>query len=285
MVTVFLGSVDPFSNFLNTGLGGTGKDPIGSINMQQNPNTYATDQGLFYSVYRIEKGDMLSSIAEDNDVSLDTLVSFNEVQNSRALPIGTLLKIPNMSGILYSAKKGDTPETIAKEYSISNDRIIEVNSLKTEELAEGKSLFLPDARLASFKLREINGDLFRWPVSGGYMTSWYGWRKDPFGGSRQFHNGLDIGSPMGTPVYAAMEGSVLTTGYSLTFGNYIILSHHSGYQTLYGHLSKIMVSGGSYVNRGQRIGSVGNTGNTTGPHLHFTVIKYGRTLNPAYLLN
>jgi murein DD-endopeptidase MepM/ murein hydrolase activator NlpD len=241
-------------------------------------------RGLFYSAYKVVKGDTLSAIAEAYNVTLDTVVSFNGIKNARALQPGTLLKIPSMAGILYTAKAGDTAESIAAANNISTDRIVEANALDSSAVKAGASLFLPDAKLPSFSLKEISGDLFKWPIRS-YITSWYGWRKDPFTGVRSFHNGLDIGTPMGTSVKAAMDGTVADTGYSSAFGNYIILRHHAGWQSLYGHLKTISVKEGQRVAAGERIGYSGNSGYSTGPHLHFTVLKNGRTVNPNNVLH
>lgn len=242
------------------------------------------DQGLFYVVYRVVKGDTVSEIATRYGVTTDSIVTFNGITNARALSIGKYLKIPTLNGILYSAKKGDTAEALALSYEISADRIKELNAIGNETLESGRNIFLPDARLSSWALREISGDLFSWPVRG-WITSWYGWRNDPFSGSRGFHTGLDIGASQGSPVRAAMEGTVASTGYSATSGNYIVLRHHSGYTTLYAHLDKIHVKPGAAVSQSTVIGAVGSTGYSTGPHLHFTVSKNGRTMNPMTVLH
>jgi murein DD-endopeptidase MepM/ murein hydrolase activator NlpD len=242
------------------------------------------DQGLFYVVYRVVKGDTVSEIADRYGVTTDSIVTFNGITNARALSIGKYLKIPTLNGILYAAKKGDTAETLAASYEISADRIKELNGLGDDPLEAGRNIFLPDARLSSWALREISGDLFSWPVRG-WITSWYGWRNDPFSGARSFHSGLDIGARQGAPVRAAMEGTVSATGYSTTSGNYVVLRHHSGYTTLYAHLDRIDVKPGRKVTQSTVIGAVGSTGYSTGPHLHFTVSKYGRTMNPMTVLH
>jgi murein DD-endopeptidase MepM/ murein hydrolase activator NlpD len=242
------------------------------------------DRGLYYSVHVVVKGDTIGDLADSFGVTTDSIVSFNDIRNARSIPVGQLLKIPSQAGILYTIKKGDSLESVSVAYGISADSIVEANGLMSDRLEPERVVFLPDARLPSFRLREINGDLFRWPVSGG-ISSRYGWRTDPFSGSRTFHNGLDIASWMGSPVRAAMEGRVSETGYSASFGNYILIAHHSGYASFYGHLSSIGVRSGQAVSLGQVIGAVGSTGYSTGPHLHFTVFKYGSTVNPAILLH
>jgi murein DD-endopeptidase MepM/ murein hydrolase activator NlpD len=242
------------------------------------------DRGLYYRVYRVAKGDTLSGIAETYGVTLDTRVSFNAIQNARSLQPGQLLKVPSMAGILYAPKDGDTVEAVALANKISADRVIEANGLMSGILQAGKPLFLPDARLASFKLREISGDLFRWPVRG-WITSWFGYRNDPFSGSRTFHNGLDIGADMDTSVAAGMEGTVAAIGYTSGSGNYVLISHHSGWSSFYGHLNAVLVKPGQRVVTGTRIAWSGNTGYSTGPHLHFSVFKNGRSVNPANVLH
>jgi murein DD-endopeptidase MepM/ murein hydrolase activator NlpD len=242
------------------------------------------DRGLFFTAYKVAKGDTLSGIADDFNVTLDTVVSFNGIKSARTLQPGRLLKIPSMSGILYTAKAGDGAASVAAANSISPERLVEVNGLMSDSLEAGRRLFLPDAKLASFTLREIAGDLFSWPVRG-WLSSWYGWRSDPFSGTRVFHNGIYIGVDSGTSVRAAMDGSVTETGYNSSFGNYIILYHHAGWESLYGHLQTISVKVGQRVAAGQRIAYSGNTGYSTGPHLHFSVFKNGRTVNPYNVLH
>ena len=91
--------------------------------------------------------------------------------------------------------------------------------------------------------------------------------------------------PMGTNIYAALPGKVTATGYNATYGNYVIIAHHSGYKTLYGHMSAILCHSGQYVTQDSRIGKVGSTGLSTGPHLHFTVFKNNKQVNPENLWN
>ena len=91
--------------------------------------------------------------------------------------------------------------------------------------------------------------------------------------------------PKGTPIYPSMDGVVTATGYNSTYGNYVIIQHHSGYKTLYGHMSKILCKKGNFVYTSTKIGLVGSTGMSTGPHLHFTVYKNGKSVNPLPLLN
>ncbi|HLY02328.1 MAG TPA: peptidoglycan DD-metalloendopeptidase family protein [Candidatus Cybelea sp.] len=122
--------------------------------------------------------------------------------------------------------------------------------------------------------------MFSWPVTGT-ITSPFGWRSNPFGGAPEFHQGLDIAAPSGTTVTAAAGGTVIMAQWYGGYGNYILIDHGGGYSTGYGHLSAIYVSNGQSVQRGQAIGAVGSTGQSTGPHLHFEVRIAGKPVDPA----
>lgn len=119
----------------------------------------------------------------------------------------------------------------------------------------------------------------------GRISDPYGWRTHPITGNRTFHNGLDIGNGKGTPIYAAADGKVSTTGKQKYFGNYIAINHKFGYQTNYAHLNKIFVHNGEEVKRGQIIAEMGNSGRSTGSHLHFEVLRYNKYRNPYKYLN
>ena len=112
-------------------------------------------------------------------------------------------------------------------------------------------------------------------------TSTYGYRVHPITGNYSFHNGLDLASYQGTPIYASKSGTVTTATYNYAYGYYVTINHYDGFSTLYGHMTNYVVSEGDYVERGQVIGYVGSTGYSTGPHLHFTVYYNGSTVNPA----
>lgn len=123
-----------------------------------------------------------------------------------------------------------------------------------------------------------------WPTKSVRITSTFGTRRDPFNRSLTSHNGIDIGGPSGDPVYAAATGTVTDTGYSSARGNYITLSHPSGLQTNYMHLKEVIVDKGASVQQGDTIALLGSTGRSTGPHLHFEVIKQGSPVDPITYL-
>lgn len=265
------------------GGGGTSLPP----EMPAEPQPHSDSSALYYRAYSVKQGDMVGTIAAAYHVSQDAIISLNKLKNTRTLQIGQILKIPSIDGISYTVKKGDSPEALADKYKISLEKLAAVNALTDNTIEPSSVIFLPDAKLDWATLQEINGDLFKKPLhSSYYITSRYGWRDNPFlNGTRSFHNGMDMAAPKGTPVYAALNGQVTATGYSTVYGNYVIIRHHAGYQTLYGHMNTILTSKGSFVSPASKIGTVGNTGMSTGPHLHFTVYKNGATINPAGLLD
>jgi murein DD-endopeptidase MepM/ murein hydrolase activator NlpD len=122
---------------------------------------------------------------------------------------------------------------------------------------------------------------FRWPTpSSTYITSDFGWRTHPIFKTRRFHEGIDIGASSGADVLAVDDGEVIFSGSYGGYGNTIIVSHGGGISTQYSHLSKLLVGQGKKVLKGDKIGLVGSTGWSTGPHLHFGVIKDGQVVNP-----
>jgi murein DD-endopeptidase MepM/ murein hydrolase activator NlpD len=124
-----------------------------------------------------------------------------------------------------------------------------------------------------------------WPAKG-WPNDGFGYRKSPFTGKKEFHQGLDISARKGSPVIAPADGFVSFAGHSSSFGNYITISHGYGYKTRYGHLSKILVKKGQAVKRGEQIALIGSTGRSTGPHLHYEVHRNNVPVDPKiYILD
>jgi murein DD-endopeptidase MepM/ murein hydrolase activator NlpD len=233
--------------------------------------------------YTVRSSDSLASIAKRFGLRQDTIISMNSLRNASSLRAGLTLRIPNMDGVNRIVRGGESLQGIAKSFGINVAKIADANDLKSASLYAGQSLFIPYARLSSYDLRNFYGDKFVWPARG-IISSPFGFRINPFSGLRTFHSAIDIAIPMGTPVRATMDGTVADTGYNSVFGNYIILRHSGGYQSLYGHLEAIGVRRGAAVSQGQVIGHSGNTGESTGPHLHFSIFKNGVAVNPiAYV--
>lgn len=118
------------------------------------------------------------------------------------------------------------------------------------------------------------------PVQKLSLTSNFGVRSDPFNGGARMHKGIDIPGPTGTPIYATADGVVSRSGWASGYGNLVQISHGSGMETRYGHMSKLLVAENSYVKRGQIIGLMGSTGRSTGSHLHYEVRVDGAAINP-----
>ncbi len=134
--------------------------------------------------------------------------------------------------------------------------------------------------------RAYVGGEFMWPATSTYITSAFSpSRKNPVTGKMRKHTGVDIGAGNGTPIKAANGGTVTLAGWNSGYGNCVIIDHGGGKATLYGHMSKILVSKGQSVSKGTEIGKVGSTGNSTGPHLHFEILINGTPVNPMNYFN
>lgn len=239
---------------------------------------------LKFFFYKIKQGESLYTISKKLGVSMDTLISLNSIENAQNLGNGKRIIIPNLQGIIYCVKKGDTLESIASKYKISTEDIKDANDIEVDQITEGvlyegTVLFLPGATLTDAERAKALGYWFIKPIRG-LFTSPFGIRKDPFTGEAGFHPGIDISAPYGSVVKSAKDGLVTFTGWQGGYGKCIIIKHQFGYETLYGHLSQIIVENNTWVKEGQIIARVGTTGRSTGPHLHFEVRKFGRPTNP-----
>ena len=224
------------------------------------------------SIYVVREGDTLSQIAEMFDVTVNTIKWGNNL-SSNTLKVGDTLIILPISGVKHTAVKGDTVASIAKKYKGDADEIIAYNNLqKGDSLIVGSEIIVPDGevlaspsviRLAgSSGLKEYVGYYMR-PIVGGIKTQ-----------GIHGYNGIDIGASRGAQILAAADGEVIISrigGWNGGFGNYIVIRHANGTQTLYAHNSKNNVSVGDFVHQGDVIGLVGSTGKSTGSHLHFEI--------------
>ncbi len=240
------------------------------------------------SLYVVRKGDTLSQIAQMFGVSTNTIVWGNDLSGS-PISVGQTLVILPISGVQHTVKTGDTIESIAKKYGGDADEIKSFNDIKIgTKLLAGDVIVVPDGEMASVPLRANT-------TSKNLLSTSYGAPKNPLamrsvsegyfirpfvGGtvnkSRGVHgyNGVDATMPSGTPVVASAPGTIIISkngGWNGGYGNYIVISHNNGTQTLYAHLSSAIVPAGSQVVQGKVIGRSGSTGNSTGPHLHFEI--------------
>lgn len=236
------------------------------------------------STYTIRKGDTLSELSSQYKVSLSTLLSFNNIKDVRKLQVGTEIKIPKTDGVLYTVKKGDSLSVISYREHVPLNDILDANGLESAIIRPGQELFLPGASISDFELKKATGELFIYPTVGA-LASPYGMRNDPFTGVWRMHYGIDISNRIGTTVKASMEGRVGLVGLNHKgYGRYIIINHQGGFQSLYAHLNKALVTKGEWVRQGQKIGEMGNTGRSTGPHLHFGIYRYQNPVDPDTFL-
>jgi murein DD-endopeptidase MepM/ murein hydrolase activator NlpD len=236
--------------------------------------------------YKVKRGDSVSVIAKIYGVSVGAIIASNEIRNARQLQEGALLRIPNIDGIPYTVKNGDSLSRISASFNVPLEVILDVNDIRSDNIRAGETIFIPGARMNDMDLRLSLGELFIYPVLSRIVTSSYGMRKDPINGQLSFHTGIDLRGNTGATVMAAMDGVVSVASENWLYGKYIILSHSNGFKTLYAHLNSISVKMGDRVSQGRKIGEVGNTGYSTGPHLHFSVYdKNGKYVNPLELIN
>jgi murein DD-endopeptidase MepM/ murein hydrolase activator NlpD len=233
------------------------------------------------TVYVVEKGDTIEAISKEFNVSKNTIKWANDL-TSNTLKIGQKLVILPVSGIRYTVKRGGTVRDIVKKYGGDIDEVASYNGFEAdEELAAGTEVIVPNGEVIdepvspkkpviAKKHRTFSKDAPRY--SGYYIH--------PLGGlgvrTQNIHgyNAVDIGTPIGTPVVAAASGEVILSkpvAWNGGYGSYIVIKHQNGTQTLYAHLSRPSVHVGEVVSQGDLVGYSGNSGKSTGPHLHFEV--------------
>lgn len=233
------------------------------------------------SIYVVREGDTLSDIAKMFNVTINTIVWANEIKGGK-LQIGQTLAILPVPGIKYTIKSGDTVKSVAKKFKADVEEIINYNNLSSGILvAVGQDIIIPDAEIimTSNTLTPPKTDTKKKPPRGTNGPVYEGYYLKPVNIGRRSqglhgYNGIDFAAPIGTPIYSSAPGVILiskTEGWNGGYAQYIVIQHDNGTQTLYGHLSKNYVSSGVAVSRGEIIGAVGNTGNSTGPHLHFEI--------------
>lgn len=231
-------------------------------------------------VYEVRPGDTLASIASRYSIPLAWLAVSNNLSTTTIYP-GQKLVVPK-EGVIHTVKPGETLATIAASYGVSEETVRRANSV-WEEPRAGTQIFIPNPKTVPWPKAETIS--FLWPV-GGPISSPFGPRIHPIFGVPSFHTGIDIAVPEGTAVRAAAAGTVTFAGWDREtgFGVLVIIDHGNGYETYYAHLAKLLVSPGQRVSPGEIIALSGNTGLSTGPHLHFEVQYLGSPVDPRPLL-
>jgi murein DD-endopeptidase MepM/ murein hydrolase activator NlpD len=248
--------------------------------------------------YVVKKGDIVGTIAIQFSLEPETVMWANGslAQNPDLLRPGQELVILPIDGVYHTVVKGDTLEKIAKKYKAEVQSIIECsyNELDPEApvVAAGDKLIVPGG-IKPYVARSVSAykgpipegaergtGIFSWPASGR-LTDRFGFRTL----SGRWHNGLDISSSRGAPVYAADSGFVTFAGWTNGgYGNLVVIDHRNGYETRYAHLHAFYVTAGQSVGKGAQIAAIGSTGNSTGPHVHFEVRYKGVRKNPEMYL-
>ena len=233
--------------------------------------------------YEPRNRDTLITVASRLMVPYSALASLNRISGA-AIPEDTeRLLVPNLPGIFVPEKPQSELEHLV--WDLRKDQLEDAMriSVRIADRVE-QYRFFPGAdfdrveRLAFLRL------LFRRPVRNTVISSHYGFRKSPVTGDPQFHAGVDFAAPGGVSVIAAREGRVSQTGVDPLFGKYVLVEHDGGYETFYGHLSEVSVRLNDRVSSGMIIGSVGSSGRSTGPHLHFEIRQHGKHRDPLHHL-
>ena len=234
------------------------------------------------SLYVVRSGDTIAQVAKMFGVTANTILWANDLERGASLREGQHLVILPIDGVQHTVKKGDTLQSIAKKYKGDLDEILEFNDMTAgQKLSVGDVVIIPDGKedaapTPGVSVPSRSRTIAAYPSYSGYYT-----HPVP-DGQKGLHgyNGVDYGAPKGTSVYAAAEGTVIVSRFRASscgrtcfggYGNYIVIEHPNGTQTLYGHLSAVYTTMGVHVDRGQWIGEVGSTGKSTGSHLHFEV--------------
>jgi murein DD-endopeptidase MepM/ murein hydrolase activator NlpD len=236
------------------------------------------------SIYVVRPGDSLSQIAKMFGVSISTIMWANDISRGDSIHEGETLVILPVTGIQHTVVKGETIKSIAEKYHGDAQDIIAFNNLPEDgSLTVGSTVIIPDGELtapAPSSSGSSSRSLYN-PAHGTGGPVYTGYYIKPVEAvlSQGIHgyNAVDLAAPVGTPVVASASGMVIVSKYRAGnpwfggYGNYVVISHDNGSQTLYAHLSKVIVGDEWHVVQGQIIGYVGATGKATGPHLHFEV--------------
>jgi len=234
------------------------------------------NQSGVISIYVVREGDTLSAIAKMFGVTVSTIAWANDISRSVIRPGQTLIILP-ISGVRHTVVKGDTIQSIAKKYKADLTEITQYNHFgENTKLAIGDIVLVPDGEIAPPPSNVASRPAI---LRGAGGPSYDGYYLRPLIGGRKTqglhgYNGVDIASYLGAPILASAAGTVIiarTSGWNGGYGNYIVIAHPNGTQTLYSHLSSLAVTAGESVTRGEIIGYMGSTGRSTGTHLHFEV--------------
>ncbi|HOO71845.1 MAG TPA: LysM peptidoglycan-binding domain-containing M23 family metallopeptidase [Spirochaetota bacterium] len=233
--------------------------------------------------YRVRPGDTFWTVLAKTSMDIDTLLSVNDLSSPLDINKKKSLYIPNMRGVIVSGEKSETVHSLASEAGVDLAYVFHANRCST---LDKNYIFVPCGKISMLQRSLFLGTAFMNPLAESRRSSGFGTRKNPFNGrTYEFHRGIDLACPMKSKVMAARKGRVVFTGYKGGYGNLVVLQHEMGYSTYYGHLSSFTVRPGDVVEAGDVIARSGNSGRTTGPHLHFEIRRGGTALNPSNFLH
>ena len=229
-------------------------------------------------VYTVREGDSLSQVAEMFGVTTNTILWANDLPRATQIQPDDVLVILPVAGVQHIVTSGDTLSTIAKKYDGDAEEILAFNQLTdASELGVGDELIIPGGTVRSVQARAASAKPVK--ISGSTSGASSAGLIHPVPGATRTqgihgNNGVDFAAGHGTTIRAAAAGEVIvskSSGWNGGYGQYVVIRHNSGAQTLYAHLSGNYVGVGGYVAQGEAIGAMGNTGRSTGTHLHFEV--------------
>lgn len=237
---------------------------------------------LKFYTYRVKEKENFWVVMSKCSLDMDTLMSVNNLTSPFQVVPGTVLYIPNMRGVVIP---GENLKTVYGILAAERINIKYLKAVNKSDTLDKKFIFIPCGKISTIERSLFLGTAFFSPIQYGTKTSGFGTRRNPFNDRRmEFHRGIDLGCHSGTKVHAARSGEVVFSGYEEGYGNLVIVEHEFGYRSYYGHLGRSLVRKGQTVRPGEAIALSGNTGRSTGPHLHFEIRKNGRAINPLTFL-
>ncbi len=260
------------------------RDPLYSQQQQDVEIWYSGVQDspqLMIFRYFPRSSENLFSVAAAFNLPYDSIATLNGWDAPGLLSPEKEVLIPNIPGLFVpETPEGNWQRALAGNSRDSEPIIIKISS----KAGETKTLrFYPGEKFSSAERIRFLGSLFSAPLRDVKITSSFGYRTNPFTGGLSFHPGVDLRAGMNTVVIAARDGIVKETGTLEIYGHFVIIDHDGGYQSVYAHLNEVLVSAGETVNAGDRIALSGNSGISTGPHLHFEIRRDGKPIDPSRL--
>lgn len=243
------------------------------------------DDTPYFFEYQVQSQDTLLTISKKTRTSISALITVNRSNVFGNLQAGDYIIIPSVRGVFLTLRPKSDLEFLI-HYRVYSDLSKEQSLFisKANQKYSEPFYFMPDIPLSKKEYLLWTHTAMRHPILQGYITSYFGERVSPFSGNKIHHNGIDIASHSGSEIFAVLSGEVIKKDYNPIYGYYIIIEHQDKLKTLYGHLLDTTVKVGEQVYIGQHIAYMGNTGASTGPHVHFEIHKNNTPINPINIL-